>query len=126
MFKIDNQSRQAIYEQIIQQIEKYVLSGILTAGNKLPSVRKLSVELNVNPNTVQRAYTELEREGIIVTSPGKGGFISDSGAAVLKEVRRREHLKKLEHVLMVLKVSNVDKKQILAIVEKTYEGGHDQ
>lgn len=138
MFRIDNQSRQAVYEQIAQQVEKYVLSGILTSGEKMPSVRKLSVELNVNPNTVQRAYTELERGGVIVTAPGRGAFVSDSGATVLREVRRKEYLKKLEEVLMELKISNVKKKQILAIVDKAFEekastfnekdvyaGGHD-
>jgi len=125
MFRIDNQSRQAVYEQIVQQVEKYVLSGILISGNKMPSVRKLSVELNVNPNTVQRAYTELERNGVIVTAPGRGAFVSDSGSAVLREERRKEYLKKLEIVLIELKVSRVGKKQILAIVEKAYEGGDD-
>jgi len=125
MFRIDNQSRQAVYEQIVQQVEKYVLSGILAAGNKMPSVRKLSVELNVNPNTVQRAYTELERNGVIVTSPGRGAFVSDAGSAVLREERRRVYLKELEEVLIELKVSRVDKKQILTIVEKAYEGGDD-
>jgi len=132
MFRIDNQSRQAVYEQIVQQVEKYILSGILTASDKMPSVRKLSVELNVNPNTVQRAYTELERSGVIVTAPGRGAFVADSGVAVLREERRKEYLKKLEEVLMELKVSNVDKEQILAIVEKAfqekalaYKGGND-
>jgi len=124
MFRIDNQSRQAVYEQIVQQVEKYVLSGILTASDKMPSVRKLSVELNVNPNTVQRAYTELERSGVIVTAPGRGAFVADSGATVLREERRKEYLKKLEEVLIELKVSNVDKEQILAIVEKAYKGGN--
>ena len=125
MFRIDNQSRQAVYEQIIQQVEKYILSGIITAGDKLPSVRKLSIELNVNPNTVQRAYTEIERSGVIVTSPGRGAFVSDSGSAVLREMRRQENLQQLDEVLTCLKVSKVDKKQILAIVEKVYEGGNN-
>ena len=124
MFRIDNQSRQAVYEQIVQQVEKYILSGILIAGNKLPSVRKLSLELNVNPNTVQRAYTELERNGVIVTSPGRGAFVSDSGSVALREERRKENLKKLEEILIELKVSNVDKKQILTIIEKAFEGGN--
>ena len=125
MFQIDNQTRQAVYEQITQQVEKYILSGVLTAGEKLPSVRKLSIELNVNPNTVQRAYTELERSGVIVTAPGRGAFISDSGLAVLREMRQQEYLTQLEKVLTYLKVSTVDKKQILAIVEKVYEGGNN-
>lgn len=123
MFKIDNQSRIAVYEQIVQQVEKYVLSGILRKNDKLPSVRKLSLELNVNPNTVQRAYTELERSGVLVTAPGRGAFVSDSGVTVLKEVRKRESFKKLDEVLMELKVSAVEKEKVLAIVERVYEGG---
>ena len=125
MFRIDNQSRQAVYEQIAQQVEKYVLSGILAAGDKMPSVRKLSVELNVNPNTVQRAYTELERSGVIVTSPGRGAFVSDSGLAALREERLKVNLKRLEEVLIELKVSNVGKKEVLVIVEQAFEGGED-
>ena len=125
MFRIDNQSRQAVYEQIVQQVEKYVLSGILASGDKMPSVRKLSVELNVNPNTVQRAYTELERSSVIVTSPGRGAFVSDSGLANLREERREVNLKKLEEVLIELKVAKVGKKEVLMIVEKAFEGGKD-
>ena len=126
MFRIDNQSREAVYEQIVSQVEKYVLSGILAGGDKLPSVRKLSVELNVNPNTVQRAYTELERSGVIVTAPGRGAFVSDSGSTVLREERRVQYLKKLDEVLAMLKVSKVTKKQILKIVEEAFkEGGGD-
>ena len=128
MFKIDNQSREAVYEQVVSQVEKYVLSGILVGGDKLPSVRKLSVELNVNPNTVQRAYTELERSGVIVTAPGRGAFVSDSGSAVLRESRRFQYLKKLDEVLAMLKISKVTKKQILEIVEEAFKeggAGHD-
>jgi len=125
MFKIDNQSRQAVYEQIVTQVEKYILVGILEAGDKMPSVRKLSVELTVNPNTVQRAYTELERSGVIVTQAGRGAFVSDSGVAILRASRRKIYLDKLKVVLMELRVSEVDKLEILAIVEKTYSGGQD-
>jgi len=69
---------------------------------------------------------------VIVTAPGRGAFVSDSGSTLLREIRRKEYLKKLEEVLMELKVSNVEKKQILAIVEKAFEekapayaGGND-
>lgn len=123
MYNIDNQSRQAVYEQIIAQVEKYVLSEILTSGDKMPSVRKLSLELNVNPNTVQRAYTELERSGVLVIAPGRGAFVSDSGLTVLRTVRRQEYLRKLDEVLRELRVSAVEKEKILAIVEQVYEGG---
>ena len=123
MYVIDNQSRQAVYEQIVAQVEKYILSGILNSGDKLPSVRKLSLELNVNPNTVQRAYTELERSGVLITAPGRGAFVSDVGQSTLKDVRKRESLKKLDVVLMELKVSAVEKQQILDIIERVFGGG---
>jgi GntR family transcriptional regulator len=123
MFRIDNQSRQAVYEQIVQQVEKYVLSGILAGGDKMPSVRKLSIELNVNPNTVQRAYTELERSIVIVTAPGRGAFVSESGINVLKDVRRKQYISELERLVSQLKVSKVEKQEILTIVDQIYEGG---
>jgi len=123
MFRIDNQSRQAVYEQIVKQVEKYVLSGLLASGDKMPSVRKLSVELNVNPNTVQRAYTELERSGVIVTAPGRGAFVTELSLNVLREARRRINLQKLDTVLTELKVAGVEKEKILAIVQHVFEGG---
>lgn len=123
MFRIDNQSRQAVYEQIVQQVEKYVLSGILAGGDKMPSVRKLSLELNVNPNTVQRAYTELERSGVIITALGRVAFISDSGAKVLKETRRERYMAELEQVVAQLKASQVKQQNILEMVDKIYENG---
>jgi len=125
MYRIDNQSRQAVYEQIVQQVELYVLTGVLTHGDKLPSVRNLSIELNVNPNTVQRAYTELERDGIIITSPGRGAFVSDQGSVFLKERRREAPLADLRKLLSELKLAGLEKSQVLQIVEGAYqEGSH--
>ena len=61
MFVVDVMSRVPVYEQIIKQVEEQVLTGILKEGDKLPSVRSLSVKLSINPNTIQKAYTELDR-----------------------------------------------------------------
>ena len=68
MFIIDLSSRLAIYEQIVQQVEEGILKGLLKPEEQLPSVRALSLELALNPNTVSKAYTELERRGIIYRS----------------------------------------------------------
>ena len=126
MYQIDNQSRQAVYEQIVQQVEKYVLIGILKGGDKLPSVRSLSIELNVNPNTVQRAYTELERSNIIVTAPGRGAFISDQGATSLKKKKEERSLINLKTLVSELKLAGFEKSNIIKIIEDTYqEGLHD-
>ena len=76
MYAIDNQSRKAVFEQIIEQTERFVLTGILGSDCPMPSVRSMSLELSVNPNTVQKAYSELERRGVIYVIPGKGSFVS--------------------------------------------------
>ena len=72
MFKIDIMSRVPVYEQIIEQMEKFILTGILSAKEQVPSVRSLSVELSVNPNTIQKAYSDLDRREIIYSVPGRG------------------------------------------------------
>jgi len=126
LYQIDNQSRQAVYEQIVQQVEKYVLTGILKGGDKLPSVRNLSVKLNVNPNTVQRAYTELERNNTIITSPGRGAFISDQGATDLKKKKEEMSLMHLKALISDLKLAGFEKSNIIKTVEDIYqEGPHD-
>jgi GntR family transcriptional regulator len=121
MYQIDNQSRQAVYEQIVAQVERYVLAGLLKGGDKLPSVRGLSLELKVNPNTVQRAYTELERDGVIVTAPGRGAFVSDQGAIRLQERRREMALTDLKALVSELKLSGLEKAELLQIVELAYQ-----
>jgi len=126
MYQIDNQSRQAVYEQIVEQVERYVLAGLLKGGDKLPSVRGLSLELKVNPNTVQRAYTELERDGVIVTAPGRGAFVSDQGSERLRERRREMALTDLKALVSELKLSGLEKVELLQIVEAAYqEEKHD-
>ena len=72
MFVIDVMSRVPVYEQIINQVEEQIMTGILKEGDKMPSVRSLSVKLSTNPNTIQKAYSELDRRQMIVTVPGKG------------------------------------------------------
>ena len=64
---IDSMSRQPVYEQIVDQVEQMILSGLMRPGEQLPSVRSLSLELSINPNTIQKAYAELDGRGIIYT-----------------------------------------------------------
>ena len=126
MYQIDNQSRHAVYEQIVQQVERYVLAGVLSGGDKMPSVRNLSLTLNVNPNTVQRAYTELERAGVIVTSPGRGAFVSNEGAIRLRERRKEMSLSELKTIVSELKLAGLEKEAVHQIVEDMYqEARHD-
>ena len=94
---IDYQDPRPIYEQITEQYKLLVLKGVLSPGEQMPSVRKLAMELAANPNTVQRAYAELERQGIIYTVKGKGSFVS--GNISLKEQKKRELRERLQRIV---------------------------
>ena len=78
-----------IYAQIVEQVKRQVASGELRPGEQLPTVRQLAVDLTVNPNTVARAYTELEREGVLATQQGRGTFVAQPPDDIrLRELRR--------------------------------------
>lgn len=72
---VDLRDRKQLYEQLIDNIRHLILSGEIKPGEKLPSVRNLAKELGINPNTIQKAYNELERQGIILTLPGRGSVV---------------------------------------------------
>ena len=78
MINLDYQSRIPIYEQIISEIERYVALGILKPKEQLMSIREMATTLGINPNTVKKAYTELENKGVIITVSTKGTFITDN------------------------------------------------
>ena len=75
MIIIDYNDKRPIYVQIVERFQTLIVSGVLEAGEKMPSVRTLAVELSINPNTIQRAYTELERDGFIYAVKGRGNFV---------------------------------------------------
>jgi len=78
LVKLDYRDPRPIYEQVVDGIEQLALCGAITSGSQLPSVRALAVELSVNPNTIQRAYSELERRDVIYSAKGRGNFVSDN------------------------------------------------
>jgi GntR family transcriptional regulator len=87
-FRIESSSRVPIYRQLVAQIREAVARGRLKAEERLPSVRDLSRQLVVNPNTVARVYTELEREGILNTRPGLGVFVAQPKTDLTKRARK--------------------------------------
>lgn len=121
MFQIDVLSRTPVYEQIVSQMERFVLTGVLAPGSQLPSVRNLSVELAINPNTIQRAYTELDRKGVICSVPGKGCFVSESAVRVLSEMKR-EKLVDLKGLVWEMKLAGVTKEELQTLLSQVYEG----
>jgi len=77
LFQIDLKSRKAIYEQVVDNFKRLIVTGVLQKDEKVPSVRDMSKSLTVNPNTVQKAYRELENQGYIYTVLGQGSFIAE-------------------------------------------------
>jgi GntR family transcriptional regulator len=76
-FNIDPRSGVPMYAQLIDQVKRSIAVGALAPGERLPTVKQLAVDLTINPNTVARAYRDLERDGVIETSPGRGSFVRD-------------------------------------------------
>ena len=100
-----------VYAQLIAHIRQAIASGAFQPGERLPSVRDLALEAGVNPNTMQRALQELEREGLIVTAAGKGSFVAERNADWLREdVLRRieDHLQQISQLAAQIGLSGED------------------
>ncbi len=91
-FKLDPHSGVPVYRQIIDQVQAGLASGTLARGDQLPTVRQVAVDLEINPNTVLRAYRELEIRGVLDTQQGTGTFVSDRPVAAEDEVERGRKL----------------------------------
>ena len=117
MFMIDVQSKQPIFEQLSEQILKFISIGVLQPNDKLPSVRSLASELGVNPNTVSKTYQELEKRGYVYSEKGKGCFVCDNEAEKMIE---QDKLQDLSNLILELKTHHIDKESVLDVVEKIY------
>ena len=120
MFVINAMSRCPVYEQLISQIERFILVGLIKEGEQLPSVRALSVSLSVNPNTIQKAYSDLDSRKIIFSVPGKGCFVSEDAKQLLSEYRRKR-LVDLEEMLNELKIAGISKDEVNEVIEKIFD-----
>lgn len=98
-FVCDTTSRTPIYRQLIEQVRSAVARGRLQPGERLPSVRQLSRELVVNPNTIARAYTELEREGTLITQQGRGVFVAEPRNDLTKRARQKQLDERLDQLI---------------------------
>ena len=98
MITIDYKDRRPIYEQIVSSIEDLAVRGVLESDSQLPSVRQLAVELSINPNTIQRAYSQLEKTGVIYSVKGKGNFVA-ADPKRLREEKMEQILQEMEKLL---------------------------
>ncbi len=120
MILIDYKSRKPIYEQIIDNIKHLVVSGVLQRDDQLPSVRQLAQELAINPNTIQKAYAELERQGVIYSLKGRGSFVGSS-LQELRTVQQKELLEQLVALSTDLYRLQVPQDEVCAVVQQVYE-----
>lgn len=118
-FFLDYHSRMPIYEQIKDQIISLVGQGSLKADDQLPSLRQLSAELSVNINTIKRAFSELEAQGIVYSVAGKGIFISESAqrSAIVKKA-----LADVRSAVLKAKTMGAEKDEITALINNIYKG----
>ncbi|MBO4697261.1 MAG: GntR family transcriptional regulator [Lachnospiraceae bacterium] len=124
MISIDKQSRTPVYEQLVDAFEKEIILGIRQPDSIIPSVRALSVELGINPNTVQKAYLELERRNITYSVPGVGRFVSAEGAAILKkDLSEAEAL--LQKGVEYMKRAEVPLSEVIRRVQELYGKNND-
>lgn len=119
MFQIDKFGRTPIYEQIIEQVERLIASGIWKADDQLPSVRSLSQELAINPNTMQKAFAELERRGVSYSVPGNGRFVSKDAAKIVGQ-RMDDTLRQVGDLSGKLCAAGIPLTQVLTVVNTAY------
>ena len=118
---VDTRDRKPIYEQLTENIRRLVLQGVLQPHEQLPSVRALAVELAINPNTIQKAYAELERQGITYSLPGRGSFVSDN-VTELSRAQLAQTADALNAALKAAKDAGMTREEALALLSEVWEG----
>ncbi len=121
MFVLDYKTKIPIYEQIQTQVISFIALGLFKPDQQLPAVRQLAGDLGVNPNTVQKAYQELERMGYIYSHTGKGSFISTQQDSL--KLAREEMKSDLVKTLEALKALGIPLQEVTDLVLKTYKQG---
>ena len=120
MISIDYKHRRSIYEQLVDRIKTLAASGMLPPGSQLPSVRQLSSELSINPNTVQRAYSELERDGIVYSVKGRGNFITQD-ASLLQQSRQQALLEEFRQASFSAMQAGISKPRLHEALEELHD-----
>ena len=116
MIHLDYRDARPIYVQIMDRFRDQISAGVLTSGEKLPSVRELAVQLSINPNTIQRSYRQLEAEGWIATVPGKGCFVC--GLPAYTDEQRLELLTAFDKSVAALIRMGMTRKELSERIEK--------
>jgi len=118
IFQVDFKSGKPVYLQLADQIRYAAASGTLRTGEPLPSIRPLAEELRVNRNTIAKAYTELESQGVIETVPGKGCFLKENNSPFTKQVKNKLLLTEIDEAVVMAHHLQVDRERFLALVKE--------
>ena len=121
IFQINFKSGKPAYLQLVDQVKVAAASGNLRPGDILPSIRPLAEELRLNRNTVAKAYTELENQGVIETAPGKGCFIAENNSPLKKEVRLKMLSDEIDAAIVQAHHLQIDNDRFLQLVRERLE-----
>jgi GntR family transcriptional regulator len=116
LFQVNFKSAKPVYLQVVDQVKAAAASGALQSGEMLPSIRPLAEELRVNRNTVAKAYTELESQGVIESLPGKGCFLKPNNSPLKKEVRRKLLAQEIDQAVVQAHHLQVSPEEFLELV----------
>lgn len=120
-FRLDGSSGVPFYRQIIQQIEQAILARRLLPGDKLPTIRALAIELKINPNTIAKAYNELEIRGIVVTQVGSGTFVSEKEIDMAENERQKKIEESLARFLREMDALGVSRSELPRLIREFRE-----
>ena len=114
MLFLDYQDRRPIYEQIVEKFRLLILSGAMEPDSRMPSVRQLAMELSINPNTIQRAYMELEQQGLIYPVKGRGSFVT--GSSEIRRIGMEEILRELRETTEKCRTFGIEEEEIIHVI----------
>jgi len=118
LLQINYKSGKPVYLQVVDQIKAAAAAGTLQSGEALPTIRPLAEELRVNRNTIAKAYTELENQGIIETIPGKGCFVRPNNSPLKKDVRRKLLAEEIDQVVVQAHHLQVPPAELLELIRE--------
>lgn len=116
MIILDYKDTRPIYEQVVDKLQKLIINGALEPDSKMPSVRSLAMELSINPNTIQKAYAELERTGFLYTIKGRGNFVMYHEG--LYDLKKQEYKEKIEAILKEAGEIGISREEMFAELER--------
>src|SRR5205814_3723108 len=121
LLQINFKSGKPVYLQVVDQIKAAAASGAVHVGEPLPSIRPLAEELRVNRNTIAKAYTELESQGVIETIPGKGCFLKPNNSPLKKDVRRKLLIEEIDQAVVQAHHLQVPRPEFLDLVHERFD-----